>query len=109
LVITPIKGPISERLAGPKEPPSLLVGSQRLHREISFASESQGTNSLVAPTTERQQELRNRAESMRGVIFALEAILLNHNIPEEQQHDAQAELQQLRSTMAWLSRMEQSD
>jgi hypothetical protein len=103
-----IWNPIPERV-GPDEPPSPLVASQPLHRRTSLASESQETNNPSVAPTERQQELRERAESMRGGISALEAILLNENIPEQQRRDAQAELQQLRSTMSWVSWMEQSD
>jgi hypothetical protein len=102
-----IRNTIPERI-GPNEPPNLPVASQTLHRRPSFVSEAQETNVSVA-LTERQQELRERAESMRGGISALEAALLNENIPEEQRRDAQAELQQLRSTMACFSWMEQSD
>jgi hypothetical protein len=100
--------PLSERV-GPDEPPGLPVGCQPLHRRTSLVSEFQETkNPSVAPT-ERQQELREQAESMRSGIAAFKTIRLSHNIPEEQQCDAQAELQQLRSTMVWPSRMEQSD
>jgi hypothetical protein len=100
-----IRNPIPEQV-GPDEPPSLLVASQLLHLQ---ASELQVTSFSIA-STERQQELRERAESMRGGIeSALEAILLNENIPEEQRRDAQAELQQLQSMMALFSWMERSD
>ena len=92
----------------PDEPPSLLVASQPLHQRISYPSESQAHSPSIA-STGRQQSLRERAESMRGGISALEEALLNENIPEEQRHAAQAELQQLRSAMAILSWMEQSD
>jgi hypothetical protein len=104
-----IENPIPER-EGPDEPPSLIVASQPLHRHTSctFTSGSQAKSSSIAPT-ERQQEVRERAESMRDGISALEAALLNEHIPEEQRRDAQAELQQLRSMMALFSQMEQSD
>jgi hypothetical protein len=81
-----VGNPIPEEV-GPDEPPSQLLGSQPLHR----------------------QSLRERAESMRGGISALEEILLNENVPEEQRRAAQAELQQVRSAMAILSWIEQSD
>jgi hypothetical protein len=85
---------------GPDERPSRLLGSQPLHRQTTRSS---------SVSTERQQSLRERAESMRGGISALEEILLNENVPEEQRRAAQAELQQVRSAMAMLSWMEQSD
>jgi hypothetical protein len=86
---------------GPDEPPSQLLGSQPLlHRQTTRSS---------TVSTERQQSLRERAESMRGGISALEEVLLNENVPEEQRRAAQAELQQLRSAMAMLYGMEQSD
>jgi hypothetical protein len=99
--------PEPERV-GTDGPSSQLVATQTLHRQTSYASGSQETSVSVA-LTERQQELRERVESMRGGISALEAILLNKNIPEEQRRDAQAELRQLQLTMAWFSWMEQSD
>jgi hypothetical protein len=101
-----LRDPVPERVR-PDAPPSQLVASQSLHRQT-YASDSQETNPSVA-VTERQQELHERAESLRGGISALEAALLNENIPEEQRRDAQAELQQLRSTVAWFLWMEQSD
>jgi hypothetical protein len=93
---------------GPDEPPSQLVMSQPPHRQTSYASGSQATTSSIA-STERQQSLRERAESMRGGMSALQEILLNENIPERQRRAAQAELRQLRSILVMLSMMEQSD
>jgi hypothetical protein len=89
-------------------PPSHPLGSRALHRQTSYTSESQGTASSIA-SKERQQSLRERAESMRGGISALEEVLLNENVPEEQRRAAQAELQQLHSMMAMLYWLEQSD
>jgi hypothetical protein len=102
-----VEDPGPERV-GPDEPPSQLVASRPLHRQTSYMSESQATN-LSIVSTGRQQEVRERAESMRDGISALETALLNENIPEEQRRDAQAELQQLRSKMALLTWIEQSD
>ena len=96
-----------ERMVPGPDEPSRRVARQPLHRQISYASESQATVSSIASTA-RQQSLRERAESMRGGISALEELLLNENVPEERRA-ARAELQQLRSAMAILSWMEQSD
>jgi hypothetical protein len=93
-------GNLTPEEVGPDEPPSQLLGSQPLHRQTTRSS---------TVSTERQQSLRERAESMRGGISALEEILLNENVPEEQRRAARAELQQLRSAMAMLYGMEQSD
>jgi hypothetical protein len=93
---------------GPDQPPTQLVRCQPLYRQTSYASESQATRSSIV-SAERQQSLRERAESMRGGISALEEALLDENIPEEKRRAAQAELQQLRSMVAMLSWMEQSD
>jgi hypothetical protein len=71
-------------------------------------SESQITSFSIGSTW-RQQEVRERAESMRDGISVLEAALLNENIPEKQRRDAQTELQQLRLKMALLTWIEQSD
>jgi hypothetical protein len=90
--------PVSKQ-KDPAEPPNQHEASETLHRRTSYTYQSQATSPSVAPT-ERQQELRERAESVRGSISVLEAALLNENIPEEQRRDAQAGLQQLRSTMA---------
>jgi hypothetical protein len=89
----------------PEEPP---VTSQPLHRQTSYASDSQTTTSSIT-STERQQSLRERAESMRGGISALEEVLINENVSEERRRAAQAELQQVRSMLAMLSWIEQSD
>ena len=104
----PYIGDLIPEETGPDEPPTnQLVGSLPLHPQTSYASESQATVSSIV-STERQHSLRERAECMRGGISALEE-LLNENVPEEQRRAAQVELQQLRSAMAMLSSMEQSD
>jgi hypothetical protein len=102
-----LENPVPEQV-GTDEHTSQLVTSQTLHRQTSYASQPRATAFSIV-STERQQSLRERAESMRGGISALEAVLLNDNIREEQRHAAQAELQQLRSTMAMLLWIEQSD
>jgi hypothetical protein len=76
---------------------------------------SNGPQSLPRPTsisshlTERQVELRERAESAREGISALQAILETENVPLHQLSDARAELLRLRSAMEWFLTLEQSD
>jgi hypothetical protein len=61
------------------------------------------------PLTERQIELRERAQTAREGIDTLQSVLSNENVSPNQMNDARVELARLRRAMDWLLLMENSD